>query len=139
MSELNVNNDGSSNWHLDAVFYQVYVRGFKDSSRDGNGDLRGLIEKLRRGGPTPAERPPTLKAEDTMCCFQSACSELRAVAADGNDDEQWASALEQVLGVWNEEWSRYTSRVLGFALTAATPGGTFEILLARAGGAACLH
>ena len=42
MAELN----GGGHWHLDAVFYQVYVRGFKDSSRDGNGDLRGLIEKL---------------------------------------------------------------------------------------------
>ncbi|MFZ9317627.1 MAG: alpha-amylase family glycosyl hydrolase, partial [Vulcanococcus sp.] len=38
------NHDPS--WYVDAVFYQVYVRGFKDSSRDGNGDLQGLIEKL---------------------------------------------------------------------------------------------
>lgn len=45
MTDLGSNN-GASHWHLDAVFYQVYVRGFKDSSRDGNGDLRGLIEKL---------------------------------------------------------------------------------------------
>src|SRR5262249_27799684 len=28
------------------VFYEVYVRGFFDSDGDGNGDLRGLIEKL---------------------------------------------------------------------------------------------
>ncbi len=33
-------------WYKDAIFYQVYVRGFKDSSQDGNGDLRGLIERL---------------------------------------------------------------------------------------------
>ena len=39
-------NNGGSHWHLDAVFYQVFVRGYKDSSRDGNGDLRGLTEKL---------------------------------------------------------------------------------------------
>ena len=45
MSDFAFSN-GASHWHLDAVFYQVYVRGFKDSSRDGNGDLRGLIEKL---------------------------------------------------------------------------------------------
>ncbi len=33
-------------WFRDAVFYQVYVRGFYDSVGDGNGDLRGLTEKL---------------------------------------------------------------------------------------------
>jgi maltose alpha-D-glucosyltransferase/alpha-amylase len=35
-----------SHWYKDAVFYEVYVRGFYDSDQDGNGDLRGLIEKL---------------------------------------------------------------------------------------------
>jgi maltose alpha-D-glucosyltransferase / alpha-amylase len=33
-------------WYKDAVFYEVYVRGFFDSNSDGNGDLRGLTEKL---------------------------------------------------------------------------------------------
>ena len=33
-------------WYKDAVFYEVYVRGFFDSNGDGNGDLRGLTEKL---------------------------------------------------------------------------------------------
>lgn len=33
-------------WHMDAIFYQIYVRGFQDSSRDGNGDLQGVIEQL---------------------------------------------------------------------------------------------
>jgi maltose alpha-D-glucosyltransferase/alpha-amylase len=33
-------------WYKDAIFYEVYVRGFFDSNGDGNGDLRGLIEKL---------------------------------------------------------------------------------------------
>ena len=33
-------------WYKDAVFYEVYVRAFKDSKGDGHGDLRGLIEKL---------------------------------------------------------------------------------------------
>jgi len=36
---------GNSLWYKNAVFYEVYVRGFKDSSNDGNGDLIGLIEK----------------------------------------------------------------------------------------------
>ena len=33
-------------WFKDAVFYEVYVRGFCDSNADGIGDFRGLIEKL---------------------------------------------------------------------------------------------
>jgi len=45
MADFRTPNHNPS-WYLEAVFYQVYVRGFKDSSRDGNGDLQGLIEKL---------------------------------------------------------------------------------------------
>ena len=33
-------------WFKDAVFYEVYVRGFSDSNADGIGDFRGLIDKL---------------------------------------------------------------------------------------------
>ncbi|GLW05137.1 trehalose synthase/amylase TreS [Microtetraspora sp. NBRC 13810] len=33
-------------WYKRAVFYEVLVRGFKDSNGDGTGDLRGLIQKL---------------------------------------------------------------------------------------------
>lgn len=33
-------------WVRDAVFYQVFVRSFRDSDGDGKGDLRGLVEKL---------------------------------------------------------------------------------------------
>jgi len=33
-------------WYKDAIFYEVYVRGFQDSSQDGNGDLLGLIDRL---------------------------------------------------------------------------------------------
>ncbi len=33
-------------WFQRAVFYEVVVRGFKDSNADGTGDLPGLIEKL---------------------------------------------------------------------------------------------
>jgi maltose alpha-D-glucosyltransferase/alpha-amylase len=33
-------------WYQDAVFYELYVRAFKDSNGDGHGDLRGLISKL---------------------------------------------------------------------------------------------
>ena len=33
-------------WYMDAVFYELYVRAFKDSNGDGNGDIQGVIEKL---------------------------------------------------------------------------------------------
>lgn len=33
-------------WYMDAVFYEVYIRAYCDSTGDGNGDIRGLITKL---------------------------------------------------------------------------------------------
>ncbi len=38
--------DNNPLWYKNAVFYEVYVRAFRDSNGDGHGDLRGLIEKL---------------------------------------------------------------------------------------------
>ena len=33
-------------WYKNAVFYQVYLRAFKDSDGDGHGDLMGLQQQL---------------------------------------------------------------------------------------------
>ena len=33
-------------WYKDAIFYELYVRAFRDSNRDGHGDLKGVVEKL---------------------------------------------------------------------------------------------
>ncbi len=33
-------------WYKDAIIYQVHVKAYRDSSGDGYGDFRGLIEKL---------------------------------------------------------------------------------------------
>ncbi len=33
-------------WYMNAVFYEIYLRSFKDSNNDGIGDLPGLLEKL---------------------------------------------------------------------------------------------
>ncbi|MHB8190715.1 MAG: maltose alpha-D-glucosyltransferase [Ferrimicrobium sp.] len=35
-----------ASWFQKAVFYEVFIRSFYDSSGDGQGDLRGVIEKL---------------------------------------------------------------------------------------------
>ena len=45
MAELSTLRDDPL-WFKDAVFYEVYVRGFYDSDGDGIGDFRGLAEKL---------------------------------------------------------------------------------------------
>ena len=36
----------SSLWYKDAVIYQIHIKSFRDSNRDGYGDIPGLIEKL---------------------------------------------------------------------------------------------
>lgn len=33
-------------WYKDAVIYELNIKGFKDSTNDGRGDIRGLISKL---------------------------------------------------------------------------------------------
>jgi len=36
----------SPTWYKDAVFYELYVRAFKDGNDDGHGDFKGLLTKL---------------------------------------------------------------------------------------------
>ncbi|MGB9621430.1 MAG: alpha-amylase family glycosyl hydrolase, partial [Brevinematia bacterium] len=38
--------DTSSDWYLDAIFYQVFIRSFYDSDGNGIGDLEGFKQKL---------------------------------------------------------------------------------------------
>lgn len=35
-----------SEWYHDAVFYQLYIRAYQDSTGNGRGDFRGAIERL---------------------------------------------------------------------------------------------
>jgi maltose alpha-D-glucosyltransferase/alpha-amylase len=37
---------GDASWFKDAVIYQIPMKSFNDSSGDGFGDIRGVIEKL---------------------------------------------------------------------------------------------
>ncbi len=39
-------NDHKSTWYKDAIIYQLHVRSFYDSTGDGIGDFKGLIQKL---------------------------------------------------------------------------------------------
>ena len=52
--DLYAGTDGMPWWN-DAVFYEVFVRSFRDSDGDGTGDINGLIEQLdylNDGDPT---------------------------------------------------------------------------------------
>lgn len=33
-------------WYHDAIFYELYIRAFRDSNADGHGDLPGVIDRL---------------------------------------------------------------------------------------------
>jgi maltose alpha-D-glucosyltransferase/alpha-amylase len=37
---------GNARWYEQAIFYEVFVRGFADANVDGQGDLRGLTSRL---------------------------------------------------------------------------------------------
>ena len=41
---MNPSNDPL--WYKHAIFYEVLIRGFYDSSHDGTGDIKGVIDKL---------------------------------------------------------------------------------------------
>ena len=36
----------AAKWYQDAVFYELYIRAYRDSDGDGFGDFRGAVEKL---------------------------------------------------------------------------------------------
>jgi alpha-glucosidase len=44
--EQTVSETTSSDWWRGCVIYQVYPRSYQDTSGDGIGDIRGIIERL---------------------------------------------------------------------------------------------
>src|SRR5215203_6097870 len=38
--------DDKLHWYKDAIIYELHIKAFRDSNRDGVGDFKGLIEKL---------------------------------------------------------------------------------------------
>jgi maltose alpha-D-glucosyltransferase / alpha-amylase len=44
MTKVDINDQEL--WYKDAIFYEVYVRAFRDSNGNGHGDLKGLTSKL---------------------------------------------------------------------------------------------
>ena len=36
----------TADWYKDAIFYELHIRAFQDSDGDGNGDFRGLTDRL---------------------------------------------------------------------------------------------
>ena len=45
-TERTPETEPSQGWWNNVVFYEIFVRSFKDSNGDGIGDFRGIIEKL---------------------------------------------------------------------------------------------
>jgi len=43
---VNLQSNLKKDWYKDVVFYECLIRSYKDSDGDGNGDIKGLIEKL---------------------------------------------------------------------------------------------
>ncbi len=66
-----------NNWYQNAIFYELNVRAFRDSNKDGKGDITGLIEKLDYLNELGVDciwlqpmYPSPMKDVDMTCRFQ---------------------------------------------------------------------
>ncbi|HEU4472910.1 MAG TPA: alpha-amylase family glycosyl hydrolase, partial [Flavisolibacter sp.] len=46
MAQNETAQDNNQLWYKDAIIYELHIKAFRDSNRDGIGDFRGLMEKL---------------------------------------------------------------------------------------------
>ena len=125
-------------WWNDRVFYEVFVRSFKDSNGDGNGDLKGLIEKLdylNDGDPStttdlgvtglwlmPVMESPSYHGYDTM--------DYKTIEQDygTNADFQTlvAEAHKRGMAVIVDLVMNHTSNLHPWFVDAETPGSEHE-------------
>ena len=73
-------------WHHDAIIYQLHVKAFRDSNRDGYGDFRGLLEKLdyiaSLGGP-PVPTVGRGDVHEGFKGFRDHCAGCHSITARG--------------------------------------------------------
>jgi maltose alpha-D-glucosyltransferase / alpha-amylase len=46
MAQNSSSLDDKLHWYKDAIIYELHIKAFRDSNRDGMGDFKGLMEKL---------------------------------------------------------------------------------------------
>lgn len=125
-------------WWNDRVFYQVFVRSFQDSDRDGNGDIQGLISKLdylNDGDPNtdtdlgvtglwlmPMFQSPSYHGYDVIDYMQ--------IEADYGTNEDFAQLIEEAhkrgIAVIIDLVINHTSREHPWFREAQTPGSAYD-------------
>ncbi len=125
-------------WWNDRVFYEVFVRSFKDSNADGIGDLQGLIEKLdylNDGDPSttsdlgvtglwlmPVAESPSYHGYDV--------TDYRTIEADYGTNEDFKQLVEEAhkrgIAVIVDMVMNHTSSQHPWFREAAYPGSTTE-------------
>jgi glycosidase/outer membrane protein assembly factor BamB len=125
-------------WWNDRVFYEVFVRSFKDSNGDGTGDLQGLIEKLdylNDGDPStttdlgvtglwlmPITQSPSYHGYDTTDYF--------AIEQDYGTNDDFKKLIEEAhqrgMVVIIDMVLNHTSNQHPWFSEAATPGSKTE-------------
>lgn len=125
-------------WWNDRVFYEVFLRSFKDSNGDGNGDLPGLIEKLdylNDGDPNttsdlgvtglwlmPVMESPSYHGYDVI--------DYRQVEQDYGSNADFKKLLEEAhrrgIAVILDMVMNHTSNLNPWFLQSAYPGSKYE-------------
>lgn len=125
-------------WWNDRVFYEVFVRSFKDSNADGIGDLQGLIEKLdylNDGDPTtttdlgvtglwlmPVAESPSYHGYDV--------TDYRTIEADYGTNDDFKQLVEEAhkrgIAVIVDMVMNHTSNQHPWFREAAYPGSATE-------------
>jgi alpha-amylase len=129
---------GGLPWWNDRVFYEVFVRSFKDSNGDGIGDLKGLIsmlDYLNDGDPTtttdlgvtglwlmPVSESPTYHGYDVI--------DYRTIEKDYGTNEDFKLLVKEAhkrgMVVIVDLVMNHTSSENPWFIEAQTPGSEYE-------------